>query len=561
VTRIHRLLPAREASVACAVLLGIREQESRLASRPFADLGLAHLFAVSGLHVGVLLGFVLWPLRMSGCGPWERVGPILALLPTYVLLTGMPGSVVRAAGLGFLALLAGAMGKPAQPLRLIGLLFWAGTIWDPGQNLDTGLKLSYLAAGGILAVSHLTDGFAFKGAGVFRPLYTGLAVSCAAQWFTLPVVAASFGRISLLSPLANLVAVPLFSLGVWCLVLAVVLGEAWYAGAQYMAAVAWFLFRFLGGLAGDLSKASSGFPLGLPSPNLAGVFTWVMLTGMGLLILRRHRRGRLPGLLGLVMIALVIGSGLVVLGPAAWTLKTPARVTVWQFDVGQGDCGLLIFPDGWSMLIDTGGTYGFTGKSGEGPLSRTVLPFLQRNGMTRLAAVVLTHGHRDHTGGASALAAGLEVDRWYVSGRADLSLKAIADSTSIIRPAAGRVLHRWAARWWWFLAEICRRWRSGAEISNMRERRVCWDRDGLRRGCRSGKRGIMAATPRGRVRGWTDWILTSSSSVAGWATDTDIPITVPTWPAATAWPSPARIFRAVSSWIGTGKANLGGGPW
>ena len=443
VVRINRHLPEAEAGMACAVLLGIRNADTRRAARPFSDLGLAHLFAVSGLHVGILLGIILMPAQLGGFSPWLRVGPLLVLLPTYVLLTGMPGSVIRAASLGFLALSAGALGKPAQPLRLIGLLFWAGTIWDPVQNLDTGLKLSYLAAGGILAVSSLTNGLKFSTHRIAGPVLTGLAVSGAAQWFTLPLVAGAFGRISMLSPLANLMAVPLFGLAVWCVVLSLVLGDFWTGGAEVIASLAWLLFRAMTGLAGLVSRASAGFPLGLPSPSVGRLVIWVTLSTAAILIIRLHRDGNLPGRRALLVILAVIVMGLSVFGPLAWNLRSPDRVTAWQFDVGQGDCGFLIFPDGWSLLIDTGGRYGFGGSGRDGPLSRTVLPFLQRNGRNRIDAVVLTHGHLDHTGGAAALADAIPVERWYVSGRAGRSLMGIVDTTCIIHPRAGHVLHRW----------------------------------------------------------------------------------------------------------------------
>jgi len=443
VARINRNLPEAEAGMACAVLLGIRNAESRKASRPFSDLGLAHLFAVSGLHVGILLGIIMLPARVGGFSPWLKVGPLLVLLPLYVLLTGMPGSVVRAASLGFLALLAGALGKPAQPLRLIGLLFWAGTIWDPVQNLDTGLKLSYLAAGGILGVSSLTNGLKFSPHRILGVAYTGLAVSGAAQWFTLPLVAASFGRISMLSPLANLLAVPLFGLAVWCVVLSLVLGEFWVEGGEVVASLAWILFRSMAGLAGFVSKASAGFPIGLPSPGVGRLTLWVILSVLAVLFLQFHRMGKLRGWRVLFPVLVIMGTGLSVFGPLSWNLRSPDKVTAWQFEVGQGDCGFLVFPDGWSMLIDTAGLFGFGGSGKDGPLPRTVLPFLQRNGCSRIDAVVLTHGHLDHTGGAAALAEAVPVDRWYVSGRAGRSLKAGVDSTDIIRPRAGLVLHRW----------------------------------------------------------------------------------------------------------------------
>lgn len=443
VDRLARVLPSEEAGLAGAVLLGIRTQDSRRASRPFSDLGLAHLFAVSGLHVGILLGIVMLPGQILGLSPLQKILPLFLLLPLYVVLTGMPGSVVRAASLGFLALASGAAGRTSQPLRLVGLLFWAGTVWDPSQNLDTGLKLSYLAAGGILAVSALTRGLKFSDHRVLGPVLTGLAVSLAAQYFTLPLVAGSFGRISLVSPLANLVAVPVFGLAVWCVVLSLILGTVWAAGAQWVGALAWLLFRTLSGLAAWISGHSAGYPLGLPPPGVGVMVIWALLTTGVVVVLFLRSKGRVSKKWTYLTVTGTVACCLWLFGPGAWEMKSPGRVTAWQFDVGQGDCGLLVFPDGWSLLIDTGGSYSFSGKSTDGPMNRTVRPFLQRNGVTRLDAVILTHGHRDHTGGAAALAEGLEVDRWLVSGRADLSLRSIADSLSISRPEAGLVLHRW----------------------------------------------------------------------------------------------------------------------
>jgi len=108
---LDRLLPPPEAAMAGAVLLGARTRESRELGANYSDLGLAHLFAVSGLHVGILLGCFLLPAHLLGLSPAWRLAPAALLLPAYAVLTGLPGSVVRAAGVGVLALAAPVAGR------------------------------------------------------------------------------------------------------------------------------------------------------------------------------------------------------------------------------------------------------------------------------------------------------------------------------------------------------------------------------------------------------------------------------------------------------------------
>lgn len=442
--QLGELLPGTEAGLAAAVLLGRRTPTSREASRPFADLGLAHLFSVSGLHVGILLGIFLLPALALSTSPTWRVLPLAVILPLYVLLTGIPGSVVRAAGLGFLGLAAVLAGRRADPVYLVGLLFWMGSIWDPMQNLDPGLRLSYLAAGGILAVGRPAQEAGILGRGWLEKITAGLLVSLTAQWFTLPQVGVSFGRISLLSPLANLVAVPLFGLAIWAIVLALALNFVFPWGGQALAAWAWLLMRSLAGAVQWSAHTSGGLGLGLAVPGPGRVVILALMTVMFLRLVV-VRSGGLPVSLMFrrVGILVIFGVGFLVVAPWGADLDRVKGVTVWQLDVGQGDCSLIVFPDGWTCMVDTAGRFGRDPAS-DGPLSRSVLPFLSRGGINRLNAVVLTHDHLDHTGGVAALAKGIEVENYYCGGEAAHSLESVAEPESIHHPLAGKILHAWS---------------------------------------------------------------------------------------------------------------------
>jgi competence protein ComEC len=441
VDALGRLLPPRESALAASVLLGARDAESRRNSQPFTDLGLAHLFAVSGLHVGILLALVLAPARAFGLGPLLAAVPVLCLLPPYAVLTGLPGSVIRAAGVGALALVAPLLGRRLDTLRALGLVYAASIAWDPRIALDVGLRLSYLAAGGILAVSRVTGGLKFFRARALAGLGSGLGVTLAAQWFTLPVAAQAFGRISLLAPLANLVVVPLFGIGVWLTVMAMALEAVLAPAGEACGALAWLVFRLLGATVAWAAARAGDWELGLPALPLERFTAWLVLSALLLAWLARlQSAGHRKRALALLAASAPVGLLLTTLPP---DLLRPGReIVLVQFDVGQGDCGLLTFPDGWRVLLDTGGTYGF-GPDADGPFARDVLPALRRVGVRGVDAVVLTHGHRDHTGGARVAAERLRVERWYCGGRAGEALVGLPDTARVQAPSPAVELHRW----------------------------------------------------------------------------------------------------------------------
>jgi len=412
--RLRDLLPGPEGELAGAILLGRRTAASREAARPFGQLGLAHLFAVSGLHVGVLLGLVLLPAQWLGFPPGLRWAMMALLLPPYALLTGLPGSVVRAAGLALLVTLGPVVGRRVDSLHALGLLFWANIIWQPGQVMDTGVLLSYGAVGSILLWIRVRGpALAFAGRRG-RTVNELLQVGLAAQWGTLPAVAASFGQVSLYSPLANLLAIPLFSLAVWATVLGLILPAGLGSG---LATWAWVIWRGLAAGVGRIQELVGHGGLGLPSPGPATILSWVLLTLMTGILLARGQTGKSPlRAIPCALVALGIGVGAFSHGPRI--LGRLDGPQVLQFDVGQGDAALVRFPDGWSAWIDTGGCW--QGRDGRlrSPMQRDLLPWLARRGQGNCAAILLSHGHRDHTGGCPALRAAHPDAVVYGAGRA-----------------------------------------------------------------------------------------------------------------------------------------------
>jgi competence protein ComEC len=181
--------------------------------------------------------------------------------------------------------------------------------------------------------------------------------------------------------------------------------------------------------------------LGLPTLSVGRFAAWLLLSAALLVWLARlHRAGHRRR--ALLLLAASAPVGLLLTTLPSHLLRPVREIVLVQFDVGQGDCGLLTFPDGWRVLLDTAGTYGF-GEAADGPFVRDVLPNLRRAGVRRVDAAVLTHGHRDHTGGARVAAEKLDVGRWYCGGRAVEALDGLPDSARVQAPTPVRELHRW----------------------------------------------------------------------------------------------------------------------
>ena len=381
-------LDGERRAVVAGVVLGEDEGLDQELRDDFRASGLYHLLAVSGQNVAYVIAGAL--LLAWGLGLPRWAGQVAALLSVlaYVAAVGWQPSVVRAGVAGSLASLAWLASRPAD--RWYALLVGAAVLMaaTPYALLEPGFQLSFAAVSAIFVavprVERRLEGYPLP-----RRLAAALAVSAACGIVTAPILWLEFGSIPVYSVLGNALAepvvAPLLALAFAATLLdpilpAAALALGWLNGwlAAYLALSA----RLVGGL--PHAQVSSGAGVAVLA---AGLIVIVLATRI------RPPHGR--RVLALVAMAAVLGLAWRSAGEEA-PPPPPGGLRVTVLDVGQGDSILLQVAQG-AVLVD------------EGSPEAEVAAQLRTLGVSRLAAIVLTHPHRDHVGGATEILDRLQV--------------------------------------------------------------------------------------------------------------------------------------------------------
>lgn len=374
-------------AVVPALVVGDTSAMSQELTDRFRVTGLAHLAAVSGSNLTLLLASLLWFAGRLGVRGWWLRGLAVAGVAGFVVLCHGEPSVVRAAAMGSVGLAALGFGGRQRGLRQLSWAVIALLLIDPWLAASAGFALSVTASVGIICWARAwSDALA---GWMPRGLAEAIAVPISAQLATLPIIVAISGQLSLVGVLANLVAGPLVGpttiLGFACaatgpLVPPIAVALGWLAGwgAQ---ALCWIAH-----LGAGLPAAAVPWPA---TPT--GIAVLVGLSAAGFLLGGRLLRTRWLALTAAVLLAVAL------LRPVAAPGWPPAGWEVAQCDVGQGSATVIAVSSGEAIVIDTGP---------DPPALERCLSVL---GVQRVPLLILTHFHADHVGGLAALA-GRDVD-------------------------------------------------------------------------------------------------------------------------------------------------------
>ncbi len=357
----------------------------------FNRTGTTHLMSISGSHV-TMVGALI---ALLAGWIWRRVPWLVNRLPAQraAVWAGFAGAFVYALVAGFgvpaqrtvymlaVAAVALSSGRNPVPSRVLCLALLVVLLIDPWAVLAAGFWLSFGAVGALIWVgSARLDGNGWRA----RIRQWGLA-QWAATVASLPILLLVFQQFSLVSPLANAVAIPFITFLVTPITLCAAL-VPW-----------WPLLEAAHGLLALLMAAlewAAQWPVWqAPAPPL-----WAAVAaglGAAVLLLPAGAGGRVAG------VALML--------PALWwPVAKPEAGEAWidVLDVGQG-LAVVVRSHDHALLYDTGPLYSAESDAGQ----RVIVPYLRALGIDRLDALVLTHRDADHSGGLASVRAALPVDR------------------------------------------------------------------------------------------------------------------------------------------------------
>jgi competence protein ComEC len=393
---------AESCAIVTAILIGDRAGLDDELQRRLQEAGTYHVIAISGGNIAILAGLMLTVCSVGGISSRLSHTLTAVALVAYAYLVGGGSSVVRATLMGVIYLLAWLEDQRSHPLNAIGVAGAVSLAVSPLSIFDPGFALTFGATIGIVVGAGRLARRLPRSMWLRAPVGLLLA-SLSAELALLPVSAYAFSRVTFAGLILNFAAIPLMSVaqvaGMIVLPLAAIHG-----GAACLAGYAAHLgARGLVWSAG-LVDLAPWLSVRLPPPALWVIGLYYLGWFARLCPIDAHatawgdfaRRLAHPA-----ATLVVIGSGLwILMDPATLARPRDGVLRLTCLDVGQGDSAVVRFPDGRTLLVDTGGLRGTSSFDIGG---RVVSPALWALGVRRLDILAITHADPDHAGGAASV--------------------------------------------------------------------------------------------------------------------------------------------------------------
>ena len=447
--------PAGEQrGVLAALILGERSRLSPETTSSFQRVGIGHLLAISGLHIGIvaatvffllsrILSRIPWFLWNAGTRKWAALGTFFPVL-AYAVLAGLSPSTQRALAMAGFFLLTFLFGRDQDLLNTLAIAAMSLLVVHPPVFISASFRLSFVA---VFAIIYGMTQVPLEPLPLSAPVTSRILrrftlfvlVSGWAILGTLPLTMFYFNQISLIGVLSNCLFVPIIGFAVVPsgLLAAFLLPLSSTAAAAIMDLAAAVLAQALKlvGLMSQLPFAA----IRTVTPSLLEIGCYyILLFSVVVLIGRRKQAvasavdntafrldsdgtvGRMPFGGGLkriqpIWVVLTLVLCAIVADIGYWTYQRLGRqdLRATFLDVGQGSATLLELPGGYCMLVDGGG---YSSNAAFDVGARIIAPFLWHKKIKTVETLILTHANSDHLNGLIYIADNFNVHHIWSNG-------------------------------------------------------------------------------------------------------------------------------------------------
>ncbi|RKL68651.1 DNA internalization-related competence protein ComEC/Rec2 [Salipaludibacillus neizhouensis] len=386
---VHKIVQKDDletSALISALVFGERSYMNEERLEQFRQLGVLHLLAVSGLHVGIVTAFIFNILLRIGLTKEKASLIVFFFLPFYIFVAGGAPSVVRASFMCMLFLVITRYRINLKGIDVISFVCLVLLIIDPFYLYHLGFQLSFLTSFGLLLSSKVFN--------ETSPITLLFKVTVTAQIISMPLFLYHSFDFSVLTIPANLVFIPFISMWILPLSFITVILDAVIPPLALVTYNLLSISTHLIQLVLDFVSTLSWSVIALGKPPEWMLWSMYISIFIGMVLIEKKQT-----------FIRVLG-GTIMLLPFIIQFLMPYMnedITVTMLDVGQGDAIVVELPHREAVyLIDTGGVVHWGEQdesvSPKGPGAYVIEPFLKAKGIKEIDLLIMSHGHLDHIG-------------------------------------------------------------------------------------------------------------------------------------------------------------------